>query len=94
MLLNVLLVFVGSVIGSIGSSQVLLYLLRRKDKVESLAVHNDRIAEGMAIQSEAIVMMLDALRDAGITNGNGSAMKQKINEYLMKNTINGYKVGP
>lgn len=92
MLLNVVLVFVGSVIGSIGSSQVLLYLLRRKDKVESLAVHNDRIAEGMAIQSEAIVMMLDALHDKGIVNGNGAAMKQKINDYLMKNTINGYKV--
>lgn len=92
MLLNVILVFIGSVIGSIGSSSVVVYLLKRKDKVESLAEHNNRIAEGLALQSEAVIMMLDALHDKGIVNGNGQQMKQKINDYLMKNTANGYKV--
>ena len=92
MFLNVILVFVGSVIGSIGSSSVLLYLLKRRDKIESLAEHNNRIAEGLALQSEAVIMMLDALHDANIVNGNGQAMKQKINDYLMKNTANGYKI--
>lgn len=92
MLLNVILVFIGSLVGSIGSSSVLLYLLKRRDKVENLVIHNNRIAEGMALQSEAIVMMLDALHDAGITNGNGTDMKEKIHDYLMRNTVNGYTI--
>lgn len=92
MFLNVILVFVGSVIGSIGSSSIVLYMLKRRDKVEELVRHNDRIAEGLALQSEAVIMMLDAMHDKGIVNGNGTAMKQKIHDYLMKNTANGYKI--
>ena len=92
MLLSVILVFIGSVIGSIGSSSVVVYLLKRRDKVEELTIHNNRLAEGMALQSEAVIMMLDAMHDANIVNGNGQAMKQKINDYLMKNTVNGYRI--
>lgn len=92
MFLNVILVFVGSVIGSIGSSSIVLYLLRRRDKVEELIERNNRIAEGLGLQSEAVIMMLDALHEKGITNGNGDRMKQKINDYLMKNTNSGYRV--
>lgn len=92
MFLNVILVFVGSVIGSIGSSSIVLYMLKRRDKVEELVTHNNRLAEGMALQSEAVIMMLDAMHDKGIVNGNGQAMKQKINDYLMKNTANGYRI--
>lgn len=92
MLLNVVLVFVGSVIGSIGSSSVVLYLLKRRDKVQELIERNNRIADGMVLQSEAVMMMLDALHESGITNGNGSAMKQRIQDYLMRNTSDGYHV--
>lgn len=92
MLLNVVLVFAGSVIGSIGSSSVVLYLLKRRDKVQELIERNNRIADGMVLQSEAVMMMLDALHESGITNGNGSEMKQKIQEYLMRNTSEGYHV--
>ena len=92
MLLSVILVFIGSVIGSIGSSSVVVYLLKRRDKIEELTIHNNRLAEGMALQSEAVIMMLDAMHDKGIVNGNGQAMKQKINDYLMKNTANGYRI--
>lgn len=91
--LNVILVFAGSVIGSIGSSSIVLYLLKRRDKVEELVTHNNRLAEGMALQSEAVIMMLDAMHDKGIVNGNGQQMKQKINDYLMRNTANGYRMG-
>lgn len=93
MFLNVILVFAGSVIGSIGSSSIVLYLLKRRDKVEELVTHNNRLAEGMALQSEAVIMMLDAMHDKGIVNGNGQEMKQKINDYLMRNTVNGYRMG-
>ena len=93
MFLNVILVFAGSVIGSIGSSSIVLYLLKRRDKVEELITHNNRLAEGMALQSEAVIMMLDAMHDAKIVNGNGQQMKQKINDYLMRNTANGYRMG-
>lgn len=91
-LLNILMVFVGSLIGSVGSSTVLLYLLRRRDKVEELIIHNNRIAEGLALMSECQIMMLDAMHDKGIVNGNGQAMKERINSYMMKNTSNGYRV--
>ena len=91
--LNVILVFAGSVIGSIGSSSIVLYLLKRRDKVEELVTHNNRLAEGMALQSEAVIIMLDAMHDKGIVNGNGQQMKQKINDYLMRNTANGYRMG-
>lgn len=92
MLLNVILVFVGSVIGSIGSSSIVLYMLKRRDRVAELVERNNRIADGMVLQSEAVMMMLDALNESGITNGNGMEMKHRIQEYLMKNTYNGYHV--
>lgn len=91
-LINIILVFIGSIIGSVGSSTVLLYLLRRRDKVEELIIHNNRIAEGLALMSECQIMMLDAMHDKGIVNGNGQAMKERINSYMMKNTSNGYRV--
>lgn len=91
-LLNILLVFIGSVIGSVGSSTVILYLIKRRDKVADLIEHNNRIAEGLALMSECQIMMLDAMHDKGIVNGNGQAMKEKINTYMMKNTVNGYHI--
>lgn len=91
-LINILLVFVGSVIGSIGSSSVLLYLIKRRDKIEDLVIHHNRIADGLALQSECLVTIIDALHDAKIINGNGEAMKKKINDYLMRNTNSGYTI--
>ena len=92
MLLNVILVFLGSIIGSIGSSSVLLYLLRRKDRVEDLVRHNDRIAEGLALQSEAMVFVLDALHEKGIVNGNSDGIRSRVNEYMRNCTFKGYSI--
>lgn len=92
MLLNVLLVFVGSVIGSIGSSQVLLYLLRRKDKVESLAIRNNRLGEAVNLLMEVNMMMIDVLHNAKLVNGDGDALKSKIEEYLAECTKKGFFV--
>lgn len=92
MFLNVILVFIGSVIGSIGSSSIVLYLIKRRDKVSDLVIHNNRLAEGMVLQSECLVTIIDALHDKQIINGDGQDMKKRINEYLMRNTAKGYSI--
>lgn len=92
MFLNVILVFIGSVIGSIGSSSIVLYLIKRRDKISDLVIHNNRLAEGMVLQSECLVTIIDALHDKQIINGDGQDMKKRINEYLMRNTAKGYSI--
>lgn len=92
MMLEVMLVFIGGVIGSLSSSGVIMHLMKRHDKVEELVEKNNRIAEGLALMSECEIMMLDALHDKGIVNGNGENMRSRIQEFMLKNTNNGYKI--
>lgn len=92
MLLNVILVFVGSLIGSIGSSSVLLYLLKRKDRVEELAERNNRIGEALNLVMETQVLLIDTLREGGVLNGEGKAMKEKIEDYLATCTKKGFMI--
>lgn len=92
MLLNVILVFIGSLIGSIGSSSVLLYLLKRRDKIEDLAIHNNRLGEAVNLLMETNIMMIEILHDAKLINGNGDKLKSKIEDYLAECTKKGFFV--
>lgn len=82
MLLNVILVFIGSLVGSIGSSSIVLYMLKRKDRVEELTIHNNRLGEAVNLLMETNMMMIDVLHEAKLVNGNGDELKKKIENYL------------
>lgn len=90
MLLNVILVFVGSVVGSIGSSSIVLYLIKRKDRIEDLAVRNNRLGEAVNLLMETEIMLIDVLHQAKVINGNGDALKKKIEDYLAECTRKGF----
>ena len=90
MFLNVILVFVGSVIGSIGSSSIVLYMLKRKDRVEELTIHNNRLGEAVNLLMETNMMMIDVLHEAKLVNGNGDELKKKIENYLADCTKKGF----
>ena len=91
-MLEIVVALLGTIVGSISSSSVILHFVKRHDRVEELIEKNNRIAEGLALMSECQMMVLDALHEKGIVNGNGTEMKKKINSYMMKNTNNGYRV--
>lgn len=89
-LINILLVFAGSVIGSIGSSSIVLYLIRRRDRVEELTVHNNRLGEAVNLLMETNIMMIDVLHEAKLVNGQGDKLKKKIEDYLAECTKKGF----
>ena len=74
---------------------ILMYFIRRKDKVSTLAKMNNRQAAQITMLTTAIMAVLesqeslvDALQDTGILNGNSA----KITNYLKtaKSTISEY----
>lgn len=92
MFLNVILVFIGSVIGSIGSSSVVLYLLKRRDTVEELTIHNNRLGDAVNLLMETEIMLIDILHENKIINGDGAKLRQKIEDYLSECTKKGFFV--
>lgn len=88
--LNIILVFVGAVIGSMSSSSVLLHILKRKDVTEKLVVKNNRLGEAVNLLLETEMVLIDALHNAKIINGDGESVKKKIEDYLTECTKNGF----
>lgn len=91
-LLNILLVFAGTLIGSIGSSSVVLYMLKRRDKVESLAIHNNRLGEAIDLLMETQLELIDTLHENGTINGQGKILRDKIRDYQSKCMSKGFVV--
>ncbi len=74
---------------------VLMYMIRRRDKVGTLEKMNDRQANQVDMLSTALLAILDsqeslvdALHDKGILNGNSEIVKDSLNK--AKHTIKDY----
>lgn len=91
-LLNILLVFAGTLVGSIGSSSVVLYMLKRRDKVEDLISHNNRMGEAIDLLMETQMALIDTLHENGTINGQGKILRDKILEYQSECTRKGFVV--
>lgn len=70
-------------------SSVLMWYLKRTDKVEALNKISDRQAEGIAVLTEGFLVLLEALHRSGIINGESEHVRKDIELYLLKNTKNG-----
>ena len=90
--LDLILVFVGGVIGSLGSSGVLLYVIRKKDTTNELVEKNNRIGEAVDLIIEANIMLIESLREKQVLNGEGKKIREMLEKYLRKNTRNGFIV--
>lgn len=88
--LNIVMVFIGGVIGTLASSGVILHLLKRNDKVMDLVEHNNRQAEGLTLVSKALITIVDKLHDQKILNGEGERIKEELHTYLFNSTKSGF----
>lgn len=70
-------------------SSVLLYFIKRRDRLEDLEKSVARQGEGIAVLTEGFVVLLEALHRQGIVNGESEHVRKSMNDYLLKNTKNG-----
>lgn len=70
-------------------SSLLMFYLKRTDKVETLNKISDRQAEGIAVLTEGFLVLLEALHKSGVINGESEHVRKDIEAYLLKNTQNG-----
>ena len=86
---NLILPLVTSLLASGGVSGVLMYYLRKKDRVAQLEKITDRQAEGIAVMTEAFLVLIEALHKRGLVNGESEHIRRDLEEYLLKCTENG-----
>lgn len=90
--LDLILVFVGGVIGSLGSSGVLMYVIKKKDITNEIVEKNNRIGEAIDLIMESNIMLIEALREKQILNGEGKKIRDMLESYLRNNTKKGFIV--
>lgn len=91
-MIDLVFVLIGTIIGSLSCSSVLLYVMKRRDKVETLVVHNNRLGTAVELIMETQMVLIDALSEQNILNGEGRELKRKIHEYMMESTTKGFAI--
>lgn len=81
-----------SLIASGGVSGIFMYYLKKKDRVSQLEKITDRQAEGIAVMTEAFLVLIEALHKRGLVNGESEHIRQDLEDYLFKCTENGLYV--
>lgn len=76
--------------GTIGG--IIMYLIKRKDRVLELIEKTDRQAEGINTISTSLLMLLEALHEQGVINGQSEHIRKELNNYLIECTSKGYYV--
>lgn len=70
-------------------SGLVLYFLKRHDKIEDIRKNNDRQAEGIAVLTEGFALLLEALHKRGLINGESEHIRKDLDAYLLKCAKNG-----
>lgn len=70
-------------------SSVVMYFVKRRDRINDLEKAVSRQGEGIAVLTEGFVVLLDALHKKGMVNGESEHVRKSMNDYLLKNTKNG-----
>lgn len=71
-------------------SSVLLYFIKRRDRIGELEKSVARQGEGVAVLTEGFLVLLEALHKKGMVNGESEHIRKNMNDYLLKNTKNGF----
>lgn len=77
-------------IGGGGFGGILMYLIKRSDRVADLEKKNDRQADGIEALSRSMLILVDVLHDKGLINGESEKVREQLQSYLFKCTTNGY----
>lgn len=72
-----------------GTSAIVLYRLKRKDKVEQLLRTVERQSEGIACLVRSQVLIAEVLHAKGMINGESEKIRQQLQEYLVSCTQRG-----
>ena len=70
-------------------SSVVMYFVKRRDRINDLEKAVSRQGEGIAVLTEGFVVLLDALHKKGMVNGESEHVRKSMSDYLLKNTKNG-----
>lgn len=75
-----------------GTSAIILYRLKRKDKVERLVKVVSRQSEGIGCLVKSQIMLTEALHQKGLLDGEAERIRKQLQEYLLECTGSGFAV--
>lgn len=73
---------------SLASSGIVMYYIKKHDRVAQIEKKFDRLSEGMELGLENDIVIFEALRKGHI-NGESEKQEEKMREYFFHKSING-----
>lgn len=80
-----------AVTASMASSGIVMYYVKKHDRVSEIEKKFDRVTEGITLLLENDKVIFEALRKGHI-NGESEKQEHKMNEYFFKNSVSGLKL--
>lgn len=74
---------------SLASSGIVMYYIKKHDRVAQIEKKFDRLSEGMELGLENDVVIFNALRNGHI-NGESEKQEEKMREYFFHKSMNGF----
>lgn len=71
---------------SFASGGIIMYFIRKHDRVEELETKFDRLSEGIELGLENDAVIFKALREGHI-NGESEAQERKMNDFFFKKSL-------
>ena len=76
---------------SLASGGVIMYYIKKHDRVSDLEKKFDRLTEGVQLGLENDIVIFKALRQGHI-NGESEAQEKRLNEYFFKCATKGFEL--
>lgn len=90
MAIEIIKLFATIVVATLSSGGVVMYYLKKHDRVKDLERKFDRLAEGVNLGLENDVVIFKALR-SGHINGESEEQEKKLNEYFFNCSMRGLR---
>lgn len=78
-----------AVSASFASSGIVMYYIKKHDRVSQIEKHFDRLSEGITLSLENDTVIFEAMRKGHI-NGESEAQEHKMQEYFFRNSVKGF----
>lgn len=88
---QIILIIIASVFSAGTTGNIIMYLIKKHDRIEELEKTVSRIAEGLQLGLENDIVIFNALRHNHI-NGESEAQEKKMNDYFYNCTSKGMNV--
>lgn len=88
---DIILLVIGSLFSASTMGQLIMYWVKKHDRLTAIEKVVTRLAEGVSLGLENDIVIFNALRNNHI-NGESEAQEHKMNDYFHRNTNEGLKL--